>query len=496
MKTATGYSQLIDKTKLSCVLCFISVFGIVSLSFGADTLFLSLDECIRIALEQSPAMINARLDSISAAGDWRQGKGVRFPQLRLSGDLPNKRESTDYGPTYNPGSGRYEYLRSSSGDMWWHTGLSLEQALPWGASFTASSGMTKSSRYSEYDDIPGSREETDEYSLRRRFALTQPLLRGNPVGRDYRIARISWDNSLINYELNLRQIKYRAKQLFFALVSASRALEISHSDLSQGESAVELARRKLQAGLIPEVELLQLQVDLSRREGNYLRAEGSAEAASDRLKKELGIPLNFPVVTEWTPGFLISETGKLDSTGNRLELEMEKNRLQRQELETRRSILTERIQASLQVYYELDNHHEQIDLLDTPVDRNFGIILHFDLPLFGFGTTKGKIENLRSRLAHARMDYTTSKVELVAEVRESARAVNLAAQRIKIADAALELSMKSYEITEERFENGSVDSRQLLDAQLDLTRTQTELLNARIDYELALANLERIAPRE
>jgi outer membrane protein TolC len=477
---------------LLCLVCLLFQQNAAALADG-DTLHLTLDDCIELALARSPAVQMAKLDSSAALGQWRSTRAKSYPQLSLSGETPNLSEAVDYRVVYDRATDSDEFRRISSGDQRWYGQLELDQALPWGAELSVSSGLY---RNIWYDDRISAGEDTSDYSLRRRISLTQPLLAGNPVGRELEVGRINWQRALIDHDLQLRQIKYDAKRLFFGLVSSTWALDISRQDLEQVRKAEELARRKLNAGLIPEVELLQIQVDLAQREGDFRQAEGAVEAAADRLKTSLGITINTSIVLQWEPerGDL-SGRAEFDTTGERLELRVERMNLRRLELETRALKWSARVQAALELYYDLETRHSEIDLLDRPVNRNFGLTLHFSFPIFGFGATSGKVAQAQANLARARINFQSRDAQLLAELREALRSVDQAVERIVIAEAALELSQKSYNITAERFESGQVDSRDLLDAQLDLTRTRNVLLNARIDYELALANLELISPR-
>ncbi len=459
---------------------------------SADTLHVTLDECLHLAQERSPSARAALFDSLAAAGRWRTVQGENCPQLRMSGELPSWQDAVDYELVYDEDTEQYQYRRESSGDELWLGRVDLEQALPWGATVNLSTRLYQSRWHSERFRAG---RDTVEYSLRRQVLLNQPLLAGNPVARSRRIGRIGWESDLLSHELRQRDIRYHATQAFFGLVSAREALEIARQDLEQGRSAEELAKRKLQAGLTPEVELLQIQVDLARREGNYRRVEGILEAAMDRLKAELGLPLDLHLEPQWKTEAIRPEAPrKPDTADERLELKREELRITRRELETRAALWQERVRASLQMFYEVDTRRDQLSKLDQPGDRNIGVTLNVELPLYGFGATRGRVEELRAVLALARIDKDIRRTELELELRDAARAVDLAIERIRIAEAALELSQKSYQITAERFDSGLVGSRDLLDAQLDLTRTRTEALNARIDYELALANLERIAP--
>jgi outer membrane protein TolC len=469
---------------------------IISTLISADTLRLSLDDCLSLAMKQGPAAMEAFHDSVAAAGQWHSIAGSSYPQLRFSGELPSRREATDYQIVYDPATGRESYERIGSADETWSGRLELEQALPWGATASVSSRVYRS-RW--HNDRLGAGRDTLEHDFIRRFQLDQPIWNGNPVGRERRIGQLEWEGALVGHTINLRAVRYQVTQAFFGLVSAEGELEIARQDLEQGRAAEELAQRKLKAGLSPEVELLQIQVDLARREGSYRSTEASLESARDQLRLQLGLPFEQPLEPVWTPDdSLVSEyrihSGLSGLNKETPELRRQRLSLEQTELENRAARRLERLKVSLQLYYEVDTRRHLFEDLDQTGDQNRGAMLTLNLPLFGFGTTSGKLQQLKAQLARARIGYQSVLAEAASELRRALREVELARDRIRIADAALDLSQRSYDITSGRYDSGLVGSRDLLDAQLALTRTRTEALKARIDYQLAVANLERMAP--
>lgn len=458
---------------------------------GADTLSLDLEGCLKLALEASPQVQAARWDSVQAAQGWRAVRGESYPQVRFKGNLPSVRDAADYSIVYDPVTGTEGYRRIQSGDEIWTGAVEVEQALPWGATATVS---TQLYRNRWHNDRIGSGRDTLEYSLVRRVQLTQPVLSGNPVGRRRKAAELEWRKGMAGHEIAVRNLRYRTTQVFFGLVQALGAWEIARQDLEQGRLSEELARRKLAAGIIPEVELLQIQVDVARREGNLRRAEAQVEDAREQLRIQVGLPEEVVVKPVWEPGELPAPP-VVDWTGRRLEVEQLDYTLQSLELQTRARMWEERVTAALTLWYDLDTRRHLLEEVSEPGDRNRGVTLSVEVPVFGFGSTSGRVQELRAQVERTRREQQVRRAELAAELRQTIRNLELARQRLEIAEAALELSERSYQMTAGRFDSGLVDSRELLDAQLELTRTRTEVLNARVDYELARAALERIAPR-
>ncbi len=456
---------------------------------AADTLRLSLDECIELAIRQSPDADRTRVDSLSAENKWLSVKAKRFPQLKFSGELPSRREAIDYSIAYDPDSDKEEYQRVSSGETRWQSQILLEQELPWGATFDVSTRLYQSDWF---NDRIGSGRDTTEYSWRRRASLRQPVLNGNPIGRSRKIGFYDYQSAMIDREIGMKELTYSVTEAFFGFVSASGALEIARKDLQIGRSSETLAKRKLKAGLIPEVELLQIQLDLSRRKASYTQNDLYVQSAKDRLCVILGLPLDQAFMTNWTPTAIDNTELVADPDGTRLELLRAELRLASIEIVNKASRLSERIDASLQVYYEVDSRQPEFESLGDKGDQNYGLVLFIDVPLYGFGYTKSIIEQKKTDLRRAKLDLEKRRIELQTEKRRLQRTMSQSYERIGIAIETLELSEKTYSITSERFDGGLIDSRELIDAQFNLTRARREALNARIDYELAVANFLRI----
>ncbi len=477
-----------------------SVFGLMLILFittvlplnAADTLKLTLDDALSIGFQQSPEMHNARLDSLAAEGEWRVSRGGRLPQLRFYQDAPSLRESVDEQFVYDPESGKERLDYVPSGDLRWQSRIDMNQNLPWGGTLSLSSRLYKRDWYWTIFD---EKEDYTEYSLLNRVMLDQPLLEGNPVKREFEISKINYTSNMIDYEISRRELKYNITQAFLGLVSAEGALEIAAFDLELGKSSEALAERKLGAGLIPEVDLLQIQVDLARREGSYRQTENTVESTRERLKLMLGLDIDQPMEVIFNENQIQDvAVDDLDLSGERLETRREKLNLKKMKMQTKASLLKERVNAYLQAYYELDSRRDNFEDISTTGDRNFGVSLHLEIPIFGFGTTSGKLQSIRANQKRTELQQKTREAEAISDIRGALRNVETAADRIRISNAAVELSIKSHSITEDRFENGMVNSRELLDSQLELTRMKREALNAQIDYELAVAYLVRIAP--
>lgn len=464
--------------KLIIALTLAAAFGSVSLA--ADTLRVTLDQVIEMAGSRSLASRKVEADSVSMAGTWKAAKGGWYPQLRISGFLPSWNRK--WFSTSNRGS-----VESSVMSGW----ATLSQDLPWGASLEFESGLSKSVSKWSADST-----SLTTYQHSRSVSLNQPLLNGNPVGRKHRLDEIDYETNRINTELARRDLRIAAINAYFSVVSAEQSLDIARQGLSQGDTSASIAERKLRAGLIPEVDLLQIQVDVARRSTAVSDAEATLEGALDDLRIAIGVSAGEPVevvadqMTDDVPGLPIAP-----EVETRPDFRLAKLAVERSELEYRAQMFAAYGEVSADVSYGASLLSDSLSGVQrSPDNETISAGISITLPVFGFGSTSGRIQQIKANLRGAKIEYALQTARISANQAEKMRRLKRARERIEIAERARDLSQRSYDISAQRFANGLISSRDLLSTQLDLTNSRREAVSARIDYRLLLAAFERDLP--
>ncbi len=465
---------------LSVLLILVSAFIAPLTLLAQDTLRIELYQAIQTALTNGGEAESARYDSIASAAHWRSSRDLWFPQVTLEAT------PVDFSHDWRPNS---VFDRTTQNAM-----LNLTQVLPWGGSvrFWQILGKNKV----DYNDPDY--ENLDDYSGRKGLEFQQPLLSGNPTGRNRESSRLTWHLSLLTHESRLRDIEFQVTSAFFNLLQAQASYDIALQDLESGRSSAELAERKMNAGFIPEVELLQIQVDLARRESSVKEVEGNLETAIDDLRRKLNLPSNVvpvPLFDAWSDT-LLPKVPPAPLIEDRPDVRQKKLQLRASEISMKNSLAGKRLDLSLNAGYSA------IGVLTPNLDEAFGqvasedsyISLSLSMPIFGFGTTSADIEASKATYRSSQVNFRLQLEQTAADQREAFRKLERSADRIRITDKALSLSQRSLSITVERFTNGLASSRELLDAQLDMTRTRNEAVRARIDYHLSLANIKRFSP--
>jgi len=487
------------------------VFGVMLLSFlssvssmavvSAFGQTLTLDEALELALESSYAARVQRLDLIQAEQEVAAARGRFKTRLALDLDAPDYSESV--AAVNQPGE---LPVYSTYGASQWRAGLTLTQPLP----SSGSIGLTGDVRHrtnTVFDEFLGTEARSRTMINSYRIDLVQPLFVPNALRLSLERARLNFDESRRRFTAAQLDIVYDVTAEFYGFLRAERRLEIARAELKQQDEAFLLATRKFTAGLIPEVEALQMEVDLAQSRNNLLAAEGARATAADRFKLRLGLPMDGDVAVsaEDTPRFYEVD-GKLaleHALAHRAEIRNTESNRRRAEITVAETDARSAIKGELRAYYDLtgvgsgDAYLDPADLWDLSwedLDRrpgNRGVAFTLSVPIWDSGVNGAEVAGARAALERTELDRDEQQRRVVLEVNAALTALRESRGRLEVLGRSVELAGRSLEISVQRFDNGDITSQELALDRDRLTQARMAYLDAFIEYQLAGADLKR-----
>ncbi|MCB2199174.1 TolC family protein [bacterium] len=458
----------------------------------SDTLRIDVRRAVEIALDGSPDVARSRYEEqISKLAYRATHLDLYVPRVDLSLQTPSFTQAQNEQLIFDPDSGRTVRRWITTENQRWSGDLNLTQPLPTGGEISLQSNLYRrfysSDVTSEGNDI--------EFSSSWRVMFSQELLRGN-------MARISRQRAMLRFERTLhsgvrarRQLAFNVLQSFYNLLSSQRELAITEEDLNASAETANIARRKFEAGLIPEVEALQLEVEVAQKEAELSSAQASFEASLDRFRVQLGLALTRPLSIEGEPEFQEESVNLEGAVAAALE-HREDVRLTELDLEQAEMSLADakrpwRPSGRVNAFYNLERRDSELEsAISTTYDDynlNRGFTLSLTVPLFSGGRRNTEVQQAVLSKRRAEFEAEQSETEIVLEVRDAVRQLDEARRRYEITLRSLDIAQTSYEITRNRFENGQVTARSWIDAQLALKRNRISALHALIDHNLAVA---------
>ncbi|MCI0694548.1 TolC family protein [candidate division KSB1 bacterium] len=480
-----------------------------SQSASSDTVarILTLQQAIDYALQRSYnvkflglSLESSRQNLIARKGNFKTNAQLRLDSPRLDKQLLPI-EVANGLPSY-----------TTRGTLRFSGTLDINQPLPTNGIFTLSSQL-----YQEN----GSTLLTENKELKRKDFLTsiglrlsQPLFTINTLKLGYEEANLDYERASGQIRRTELDVIYNVTQAFYDFYRATRGLEIAREDVKQQEEAYNLASKKYTAGLIPEVEALQTEVDLAQSRNRLLTAERTLYRQEDFFKQTIGMPLSEKIAVqtqmEFKPFAIDLDKAIAHGMANRSEIREQAIERRLREIELKRTDARSEFKADLSAYYDLtglsiagndpnalpyDTSTRELlryswnNLKDSP--KNRGVIFSVTMPLWDSGVNGAEVASAKARLDQAALTLENERITVEREIKDVVGRVREAESRVGVLEKSQKLAERSYEISLARFDNGDVTAQTLALDRDRLNQARSAYLDAYIDYQTAVADLKR-----
>lgn len=450
---------------------------------------LSVDESIAMAVDHGFTAGEVRSRYISARSTAESSRRRLWTSVSLSVAAPDYRESLTQ--QFNSLSGTYEYYQVNTTNV--QSTLSISQPLIFtGGTLRLNQLLLGRNQTS---GLTGSTQQVRDYFSDFAIEFDQPFLTPNLHRVDAARARIALDQAETDFLKDQLDLSYAVIQSFYSVYQWSQSLLITAEQVRQNEESYATARNKYSAGLIPEVDVLQSEVELASSRNDSLNAERELAAAKNAFRLLLGIPTEDEVET--VPEFLSDSVG-IDQTlaiGSALKNRSEvlaasrNSELREADVDVARSRSGFRFDVSAR--YGLNRNDTIFNNVFHEFNRARSASLTLSVPIFDWGSNSLLVDAAEAdyAVARSRQDYVRQQVRQ--EIIDLVTKIHLAHSRARLLEKSAVVAQKGYDISLQRFRTGSINRNELSQAQQRLTSARMNALNALIEYRLGLADLRR-----
>jgi outer membrane protein TolC len=279
-----------------------------------------------------------------------------------------------------------------------------------------------------------------------------------------------------------------AKVAYFNVLRARRILEVSRETVKQRESLLRQARAYYDAGIRARIDVVRTEANLFQARAEMTAAGNDLQVARITLLNRMGVdgPRDFELLdtlaTESLPGSM--EEWLKEAERNRPDLRalLEKERAAEMYLRYASGGANPVLKGSGGYGYAAD---------DIPLERNFSVAIKLTVPVFTGFLTREEVAEARALLASARFAVTDTKRLVRLEVEEAALSVRASSERSDARRKEREASDENLRLATARYEVGAGDIIEMIDAQVQMTRSDTEVIEALYDYSVSIASLQR-----
>lgn len=326
---------------------------------------------------------------------------------------------------------------------------------------------------------------------------TLPLLRGRGAGSETRVqvvqAQIDADTMKLDQFEAEQSLLQTVTQDYFDAVTAQDLVKVQKQGVDIAQQATEDSQKRLDAGLITEIDVTRAKLNLSSARVGLLQQQQTAQNAIDSLVLALGLPVGSqPELTD-TVTYAYAPIDEAATLRTALE--------HRPELGV---IRLDQASADLQVAMARTRKKPQADVHFNLASLGFTLFggggianvltsllgLHVNVPVKERALQENVSQAVRSRDI---MDdeYEFRRQQIVSEVRGLIRQAQTEKENVDLLTQNLEVAKRQLYIAQRMIDEGLADNRNLLDAQGAQTSTESQLLSAKVGYYLTMVSLRR-----
>jgi outer membrane protein len=477
---------------------------------AAETLRLSRDEAVRMAVENNPDLAVSRFDPAISA--------TRVAEAE-SAFLPTVTSALQRNSATSPSSNLFTGDSSLNTDFW-SGEAGVAQRLRWGgASYDVTFNTARTTTNSPITTFSPSITSSIQ------AIFSQPLLRDFETDPARAQLELSQRNREIS-DIVLRDRTLRttsdAEAAYWNLVSALAAVGVQQRSLDLALELERTNRARVDVGQSPPLDLVAARAEVAQRRENLIVARTAARQAEDQLRTLVIDPKRADF---WSvrlePAERVPPVGALPDVDAAVRRALAERsdllqvRKQQQNAETvvelaRNQTLPDlRLQATY-----LTNGLGGSRLIReggfpgtvSGIERtSFGSVLGqtftADFPTWTVGFTlsypvgnsaeEAALARARIERDQAAAQLRSAELAVVREVRDAAYRLEQNLQRIETAKLGRELAEQRLDAEQKRFEVGMSTSFLVIQAQRDLAVARNNELQAYLDYQLAVVNFDR-----
>jgi outer membrane protein TolC len=504
---------------------------------------LTLDEAIRLTLEQNNDVSIARMDTALAREDVRAAQGIFDPRIipSLSYQRTTTASASAIGGATN-GSVEQNQLVG---------GVGFDGRTPWaGGRFSVDFSATRLETGNQFSRL------NPQFPSLLGASYVQPLLRGRTIDAERRqilLARRAADLTDAQLSQVVMDQLTLVEDAYWNLVFAARNLEVQTQALAQAQAQVTSNERQSQGGTLAPIDVVEAQTQAANFRQAVASAQQSLTEAENRLKSLIAANRSADI---WNQALAPADIADRPVPGLTLEQAMRLALARRPELA---ALDTTRSQNEIDQRFFRDQARPQLDLvgsytltglaggplastgdplggtdaaflarlndlsvragllpLDTPPPTAGAAVPDFFVG--GYGASLSNIfarrfpsaviqlqidlplRNTTARANVARADIAATQIArqrqqleqaIEVEVRNALQAVQSSQERLAASSSARRNALEQYESERRRFDAGLSTVFLVLERQTALVTAQAQELRARADLNQAIAFLDR-----
>jgi outer membrane protein TolC len=300
-------------------------------------------------------------------------------------------------------------------------------------------------------------------------------------------------------ESALESLRLSVAEAYYGLQLANERVTIATRAVQEGEISVQTAAALSSGGLATRLDVVNAQVELDSDRQTLIQAKGDLATARQSLVQQLNLPPSLTPVAidpvepagEWS--LTLEESIEL-ALANRAELEQQI--VSRDVNEALRNAALGAQSPSVSLFAEYELLYQNSGEPDSPSKvrgladgASLGVQVNWDI--YDGGSAVAQARQSEADIRTAELTYTSTQNEIRFQVESAYNDLQVNLQNRQIAAESVVLARDALDYSRLRFQAGVGTQTDILRAQDNLTTAESNLAQAILGYNQALATLQR-----
>lgn len=389
---------------------------------------LTLDESIRLALSNNPAIKVAEADKEKAAWVVKEAESGKAPTLSL----------------------QHTSQRSDPNQ------------------FSSGAGNTHSNSVS----------------------LSLPLYTGGKLESAIDQAKLGSDSAVLGVEKAKQQIRLDATSAYYNVLQAANMVKLNQESVDRLNAHLKNVQAQYQVGTVAKTDVLRSEVEVANAEQNLIKAQNAYDLAIASLNNVVGMPLDTQISVKEQLKYqqlsLTLEAAIKQAMDNRpdlaqagLSVEVAKRGINSAKSGYRPTVAL----SASEGWSDKDFPGSENNEWAVGVKATWNIL--------DSGLTNSKVKQSKANLAKAMQQAQQTKDAVQLEVRQAYLNLKEAEKRIATSQVTVNKAEEDYKIAQVRYSSGVGTNLDVIDSQVALTQANTNYVQALYDYNTSRAQLEK-----
>ncbi len=421
------------------MLTIMGVLFILSQPVLAASMALSIDDSVALALENNPALKIAEADQIQSTWDINQAKADK--RVDVSYNYIGQR--SDAPPTFIP---------------------SLASVAAW----------------NYFDNT---------------LQATFPIYSGGKLENKLAVAKLSSIAADRNLDAVKQQLKLEVTTDYFNILQAQNLLAVANQSVQDFAIHLQNVQHQYDVGMVAMADVLQTKVKLAKAQDRLIKARNNYDLMVYKLNNVIGLPLrNDTKLKEeltYHPYLLDLDDSIRYALANRPEIAQTRAKINIAKDQVKIAQSDQRPTVGLVGTKGWDD-------LDFPGTKNsnWTIMLTAEMEVFDSGRTESHVKRAEQGVIIAQEEARQTADNIALEVSQAYQNITEAQKRIETNKVSVDQAELDFSIAQERYEAGMGINLDVLDAELALTESKTDYIQALYDYNISTAQLDKAMGRK